>query len=67
MVWSTPIPKGIGFGYLVAGPVAHYFIYELRYKNEYYFYFNHGLDKFMLYASTLILNIAVASSILYYA
>jgi len=67
MIFSTPIPEGIGYGYIFAGPLAHYFIYDLRYKNEYYFYFNRGLDKVTLYGSTLILNLIIGSSILYNA
>ncbi len=42
---------------ILAGPLTHYFIYELRNENEYYFYFNMGLNKIMLYASTVILNL----------
>jgi hypothetical protein len=37
MVWSTPIVEGTGYGYIVAGPVVHYFAYEVTYKKDYYF------------------------------
>jgi hypothetical protein len=67
MIWSTPLVKGTGFGYILAGPLTHYFIYESRNENEYYFYFNIGLTKMMLYASTVILNLMFGGLILFYA
>ena len=67
MLWSTPLVRGTGFGYILAGPLTHYFIYELRNENEYYFYFNMGLNKTMLYASTVIINLIFGGLILFYA
>ena len=67
MVWSTPLVQGTGFGYFLAGPLTHYFIYELRNENEYFFYFNLGLNKISLYASTAILNLILGTLILFYA
>ncbi|HEX6222765.1 MAG TPA: hypothetical protein VFZ52_00045 [Chryseolinea sp.] len=67
MVWSTPIDQGTGFGYFLAGPITHYFIYELRNENEYYFYFNKGLSKTILYCSTCTLNILIGGLTLSYA
>ena len=64
MPWSTPIVEGIGFGYFLAGPLIHYFIYEVRNENEYYFYFNKGITKIILYGSTLIINLILGSLIL---
>jgi hypothetical protein len=66
MLWSTPIARGTGFGYVFAGLISHYFIYELRYPNEYYFYFNAGLSKSILYGSTLTLNLVIGMLTLYY-
>ena len=67
MVSSTPLTQGIGYGYIFAGPVTHYFIYEQRHESEYYFYFNLGLSKILLYSSTIILNLILGGSILFYA
>lgn len=67
MVWSTPLLEGTGFGYILAGPLTQYFIYEIRNENEYYFYFNMGLSKIMLYGSTVILNLTIGALILFYA
>ena len=65
MIWSTPIIAGTGFGYLLAGPMVHYYRYELRHPNEYYFYFNGGLSKLRLYATTIFVNSIIAALILY--
>lgn len=67
MIWSTPIIQGTGFGYILAGPLVHYSIYERRDANEYYFYFNAGLSKFILYSSTVALNAIAGIVILCYA
>ena len=67
MIWSTPLVQGTGFGYFLAGPLTHYFIYELRNENEYYFYFNLGLNKIVLYTSTVTLNLILGAVILFYA
>jgi hypothetical protein len=67
MIWSTPIISGTGYGYFLAGPMVHYYVYELRHPNEYYFYFNGGLSKLVLYASTIAVNSTIAVLILYNA
>ena len=67
MVWSTPIVQGTGFGYFLAGPLIQYFIYDARNENEYYFYFNMGLSKIVLYTFTVMLNLVLGGLILLYA
>jgi hypothetical protein len=67
MVWSTPIIEGTGYAYILAGPLSHYFIYELKNENEYYFYFNKGLQKSTLYTTTIVLNSILSGIILFYA
>ncbi len=44
-----------GIIFLMMGPLWHYYIYEVRYKQEYYFYFNLGFTRLSLWVSTLIL------------
>ncbi len=66
MVWSTPIIQGAGYGYMLAGPITHYYLYDLKSPNEYYFYFNTGLTKVHLYASSFILNFALGTATLYF-
>jgi hypothetical protein len=46
--------KWSGISYLLLTPVFHYFIYEVRNPNEYYFYYNMGLSKLVLWISTTI-------------
>ena len=55
-----------GLSYLLLPLLMHYFIYEVRNKNEYFFYHNLGLSKLSLWISTLIISLlgAVIISIL---
>ena len=56
--WAT------GLIFLAMGPFWHYFIYEVQYKQEYYFYFNLGFTRLSLWVSTLILSVIVFPTIL---
>jgi hypothetical protein len=67
MVWSAPVIVGTGFGYFLAGPMVHYYLYDLKDPNEYYFYFNAGLSKIMLYATTVGLNFILGTATLHNA
>jgi hypothetical protein len=44
----------IGLIFMVLMPLWHFYIYEVRYKNEYYFYFNLGFTRLGLWLSTLV-------------
>ncbi len=44
-----------GISYMFVLPLIHYYIYELRNRNEYYFYYNLGLSKISLWMITAIL------------
>jgi len=48
-----------GLSFLLIAPALHYFIYELRFKNEYYFYAHSGFSSTFLWAGTLLLSLAV--------
>ena len=67
MLWSAPIIEGTGYGYMFAGPVIHYLIYNTMHPYEYYFYYNAGLSKPGLYMSTIFMNVIIGSFILLYA
>ncbi len=67
MIWSTPIIQGMGFGYFLAGPMVHYYLYDLRNPNEYYFYYNAGVSKRILYGTTVGLNAGVGSVIVFWS
>jgi hypothetical protein len=47
----------IGFCFIVIAPIIHYYVYEIKYKNEYYYYFNLGLGSLELWASTFIISL----------
>ncbi|WP_411811009.1 hypothetical protein ACLB9Y_12675 [Chryseobacterium scophthalmum] len=58
----TSIPAGINFetfsfGFLFIFPLMHYFIYELRLKNEYLFYANFGFSRISLWMITVAFSI----------
>ncbi len=38
-------------------PLFHYFIYEMIYPSEYYFYHNFGLEKYALWIVTALLSV----------
>lgn len=45
--------KSFGLCFLLIFPLMHFFIYELRLKNEYCFYANFGFSKAFLWTFTL--------------
>ncbi len=53
--------KTIGVTYLFLSLLFHYFIYEVKNKNEYYFYYNLGLSRLTLWGITFVLGLMVSS------
>lgn len=51
--------KTIGISYVFLGLLFHYFIYEVRNSNEYYFYYNIGLSRLSLWLITFVLNLMI--------
>jgi hypothetical protein len=51
--------KTIGISYIFLGLLFHYFIYEVRNYNEYYFYYNMGLSRLSLWLITFILSLVI--------
>jgi H+/Cl- antiporter ClcA len=49
----------LGFSYLFLAVLCQYFIYELNNPNEYYFYYNLGLSKPILYVSTVVIGLLI--------
>ncbi len=45
----------IGFCFLVIALLVQYYVYDVKNKNEYYFYYNLGLGSLELWGSTLII------------
>lgn len=46
--------KWFGISFLIVTPLFHYYIYEIRNPNEYYFYYNMGISKLFLWLATLV-------------
>lgn len=44
---------GTGIAFIFLLPTLHYFTYEIRKPGEYYFYYNLGLSKLTLWATTI--------------
>lgn len=47
---------GTGTAFILLFPTIHYFTYEIRKPREYYFYYNLGLGKLMLWTTTIGLS-----------
>ena len=45
--------------YILMSLCFHFFIYEKRNSNEYYFYHNMGLSKYVLWGTTLLLSLII--------
>jgi hypothetical protein len=48
-----------GLSVLLIFPLLHYFVYELRFKNEYHFYANFGFSRLFLWGITLSLSLLI--------
>ena len=49
--------QNVGLYYLLISPIIHFLAYELESNSEYYFYFNIGIKKGTLWASTFSIGI----------
>ncbi len=49
---------GTGISFIILTPTFHYFIYEIKNPNEYYFYYNLGLSKLVLWINTVLISLA---------
>lgn len=50
--------------YFISSLVFQFFLYEIKNSNEYYFYFNLGLNKYILWISNLIFSLIITILIL---
>lgn len=50
-------PKMIGLSFLFISPFTHYFFYEIKHKNQYYFFYNSGISNVMLWMSTFVIGL----------
>lgn len=44
---------GAGISFMILLPTMHYLTYEIRKSGEYFFYYNLGLSKLMLWITTI--------------
>jgi hypothetical protein len=51
--------KFMGASYIFSAPLFHYFICEVRDDNEYYFYYNLGLSKLILWMISMGLSLVI--------
>ncbi|RZM26741.1 MAG: hypothetical protein EOO88_15925 [Pedobacter sp.] len=49
---------GIGIAFIFFMPTMHYFRYELKNPEEYFFYYNMGLSKLRLWIYTIIFSLS---------
>lgn len=55
---SYSLPS-VGVSYILITPIFQYLTYELRNKNEYYFYFNQGLSRRLLWTLTCVVSFVI--------
>jgi hypothetical protein len=60
----VPLHFGICFSYAVLSPLMHVYSYEINTPDEYYFYYNLGLNKITLWANTVGISILILLIIL---
>ncbi|TDO20694.1 hypothetical protein [Pedobacter duraquae] len=53
MMGSIGFLAGVGISYIVFSLALHYYIYEIKNTEEYYFYHNLGLSRFWLWVNTI--------------
>jgi len=51
--------ENFGLCFFLIFPLLHFFIYDIRFKNEYFFYANFGFSKWFLWGSTLSLSLII--------
>ncbi len=47
----------VGFSYLLIAPLIHFFLYNIKSKYEYYYYYNLGISNATLWSSTIVIGI----------
>ncbi len=58
-LFGSSLLKGASIAYLFGSLLIHYLIYELGRSNEYYFYYNMGLSKLVLWGFTLTIGFVI--------
>ena len=50
-------PKIIGLSFLFIAPFTQYLLYEIKNKNQCYYYYNLGISDIMLWVSTFVIGL----------
>ena len=53
------IISGTGIAYMFVTPFFHFLLYDLARPTEYYFYYNLGVSKLLLWVSSIIASLIV--------
>ena len=59
IVPESSISSSIGQSYMILAPIFHYYKYDLKNNNEYYFYYNLGLSKKTLWLSSSTMSVLI--------
>jgi len=59
MMQGKQIIGGAGFAYIFLTPMFHFMIYDMTSPKEYFFYYNLGLSKTVLWINTIVLSLAI--------
>jgi len=49
--------KTIGLSFICIAPFTQYFFYEAKHKNQYYYYYNLGISRLILWGSTFVIGL----------
>jgi hypothetical protein len=55
---------GVGFSFIFLMPMFHYLSYEVNSPGEYYFYYNLGLSRLVLWLCTIAMSLIIGLSII---
>lgn len=55
----STLVSGIGIAFIATTPLFHYIIYDTNNPKEYYFYYNQGLSKKVLWMTTIISSLII--------
>lgn len=60
-IMTGGISPGFGYSVLITSLCIHYWAYDVRRPQEYYYYYNFGLGRLQLWLSTLVIGMLISS------
>lgn len=63
-IWPISYTTAVGTAFMFVLPLVHYLNYELHIPAEYYFYFNLGLTKKILWINTVLISVIIGTLII---